>query len=147
MSNPQVKNQAVPAPKPQEAPKPEAPPSSNAPSSSVRNLARANSVAQYGVTVPSNAYNVANVGESEVVLISSDVPDGEVQEELVVSYARHASFRRFTSGGQTRQASQELGTQSANPEGHSLSDSSFEPESDAEATLQVGINRFRGGFV
>lgn len=148
MSHLPVKNQSLEAPKAavQEASTHSAPQA--APSASAQALARTSSAASYQVSVPSDAFNVATVGTSEVRLIASgDVQDGEVQEDQVVSYARQASYRAFTSGGLTRQSSGELGTTAANPEGHSLGESRFEAQNDAESTLRAGITRLRGGYV
>ena len=148
MSHLPVKNQSVEAPRPAAQEVPSKPAPQSTPSPSAQALARTSSAASYQVSVPSDAFNVASVGNSEVRLIASgDIRDGELQEDQVVSYARHASYRMFTSGGLTRQRSGELGTASTNPEGHSLGDSRFEAQNEAEEVLQFGLNRLRGGYV
>jgi len=148
MSNPQVKNQATKAVKTQESRPQETPRSQAEPSRTARALASASNSASYKVTVPDDAFNVANLNGGTVKMIASgDVQDGEIQSDQVAHYALDAGFRRFNAGGKMRQESGELGTQSVKPEGHSVSESRFEAEGEADQVLKQGISRMRGGYV
>lgn len=119
-----------------------------APSETARAIERANSTTSYSVEYWTNNFKEAEVGDAKVEIILDPDQDPEKVRPKAISYARHASFRRFENGGLTQQKAEHP---TYCPEGTSEvsldNTTELSGDSSTDKALLAGLNSRRTGRI